>query len=371
MLKLASTQSARLLERPSAPQATPEFRVIGAQPIARWIAANTQPIFELVSQAYLAYAQGKALNPDSYFLRFPDQPHNRIIALPASLEQGAAEQPVAGIKWIASFPDNVAAGLDRASAVFILNDRRTGYPLACLEGSLISAVRTAASAVIGAHYLHGSDRIKRLGVVGCGLIALNVIDFLRRMGWQIDAVSLIDHDIARAHALARQQPLSGIACTGGSHIGAIAECDMVLFATSAGAPHVHDPALFAHKPTVLHLSLRDLAPAVILSAQNVVDDVQHCLKAQTSLHLTEQREGHCGFIAGNVAELIGAAITPDFRRPRIYSPFGMGMLDLALAQAIWRSSADEEVLRYPDFFPVPYGQHPTNEQPDQPVRQHA
>ena len=40
----------------------------------------------------------------------------------------------------------------------------------------------------------------------------------------------------------------------------IRRSDLVVFATVAGAPHVHDPAWFAHDPLVLHVSLRDLAP---------------------------------------------------------------------------------------------------------------
>ena len=55
-----------------------------------------------------------------------------------------------------------------------------------------------------------------------------------------------------------------------------------MFATVAAAPHVHDPAWFAHNPLVLHVSLRDLAPEVLLGSTNVVDDVEHCLKADTS-----------------------------------------------------------------------------------------
>jgi hypothetical protein len=45
------------------------------------------------------------------------------------------------------FPENTASGLPRASAVVILDDHTTGCPFACPEASVISATRTAASAL--------------------------------------------------------------------------------------------------------------------------------------------------------------------------------------------------------------------------------
>ena len=103
--------------------------------------------FEAVEAAYRLHAAGKSVNPNSSFLRYPNNPTARIIALPAHL---GGKVKKSGIKWISSFPANRAGNLARASAVQILNDATTGYPLACIEASLISATRTAASAVLAA-----------------------------------------------------------------------------------------------------------------------------------------------------------------------------------------------------------------------------
>jgi len=316
---------------------------------------NNHPreIVDLVKAAYVLHSTAQALNPDSYFLCFPSEQKNRIIALPASLEDQA---PVAGIKWIASFPDNIEEGLDRASAVLIINDRKTGYPRACLEGSVISAGRTAASAAVGAHYLHPTPgEIKRLCVVGCGLIAYQSIELLVNLGWKIGTLSVVDTSEQRGKTFAKKcKEAFGLHAEADFLERAVPQSDMVLFATSAGTPHVVDPAMFRHAPTVLHMSLRDLAPEVILAAQNLVDDVDHCLKAQTSLHLTEQHIGSWSFVACKAADLIAGRVLPDRTRARIFSPFGMGILDLAVARAILNDLDDAGANVIPDFFPVPY-----------------
>ncbi|MZG42267.1 hypothetical protein F6X34_04910 [Dickeya dianthicola] len=113
---------------------------------------------------------------------------------------------------------------------------------------------------------------------------------------------------------------------------------MIILATSAVTPHIHDPKLLSHNPTLLHISLRDLGEDIILNADNYVDDSSHAIKAKTSLHITQEVTGNNDFIKGNIADLIKGRVIPNYNRPRIYSPFGMGMLDIALATRILRVS---------------------------------
>jgi len=128
-------------------------------------------------------------------------------------------------------------------------------------------------------------------------------------------------------------------------------CDVILFTTVAGAPHVTDPALFEHNPLVLHLSLRDLAPEIILASQNVVDDVEHVMKANTSPHLAEQQTGDRSFVTGTLAEIVMGERSVDRSRPIVFSPFGMGILDVAVGKWVYdQAVAGGLDQRLSDFF---------------------
>src|SRR5947207_7949547 len=167
-----------------------ELAIINGKTVFDIVHAHRAECIRIVREAYLAHAEGKSVNPDSYFLQFPEKPDCRIIALPAFLGDGFG---VAGLKWIASYPANIQRGFPRASAVLVLNNYETGYPFAILESSIISAARTAASAALAADGLSGrSRRTPSLGIVGTGFIARYVYDFLVDTGWAIEEVRLYD-----------------------------------------------------------------------------------------------------------------------------------------------------------------------------------
>ena len=291
---------------------------------------------ELVEFTYRLHSTGQSVNPPSYFLRFPDRPTSRIIALPASI--GGPLQ-VDGLKWISSFPENVSAGIPRASAVLILNDHATGYPFACLESSIISATRTAALAASAADWLsRGRGRPARAGFVGVGLIARYIHTFLAATGWSFDQIGV--HDISADSAAGFRGYLEQSGTT--SRISVyddpgelIRSSDLVVFATIASEPHISEPAWFRHNPLVLHVSLRDLAPEILLASANFVDDVEHCLKAGTSPHLAEQRTGRRDFLDGTLGDVMAGAVPVPAGRPVIFSPFGLGVLDLAVGKYVY------------------------------------
>lgn len=321
---------------PDAAVPVPSFAVIPGEQVSKALQGREGEIVALVEDAYRLHCAGDSVNPPSYFLRFPDRPSARIIALPASV---GGSYRVDGLKWISSFPGNVAAGLPRASAVLILNDHDTGYPFACLESSIISATRTAAMAASAAGWLtRERPRPTRAAFLGTGLIARYIHTFLARTGWAFEQIGVHDVSLDSARGFEQYLQRTGDAArvtVFDTPEELIRRSDLVVFATTAGHPHIGDLAWLSHNPIVLHISLRDLAPEVLLGCTNVLDDVEHCLKADTSPHLTEQLTGSRDFIAGTLHDVMSGGLTLPLDRPVVFSPFGLGVLDLTVGKFVY------------------------------------
>jgi 2,3-diaminopropionate biosynthesis protein SbnB len=329
----------------------PQFAIIPGAQVQRVLQDREQEMVELVAATYGLHAAGDSVNPPSYFLRFPDRPSSRIIALPASL--GGANH-VDGLKWVSSFPENVASGIPRASAVLILNDHDTGYPFACLEASIISATRTAALAAVAADQLsRGRERPTRIGFVGVGLIARYIHTFLAGTGWSFDEIGVYDlstDSAAGFQGYLEQSDTAGQVNLYDSAEKLIRSNDLVVFATVAAQPHVSDLSWFDHNPVVLHVSLRDLAPEILLASTNIVDDIDHCLKANTSPHLAEQLTGNRDFLLGTLDDVMAGRVTVPADQPVIFSPFGLGVLDLAVGKYVYDNVASSGELQIIDDF---------------------
>ena len=345
----------------------PTFSLVTGEAVAEILAADLAAARDLVVGVYVRVAGGGIVNPPSLFLRPDADRPERFIALPAALaEPGRA----VGLKWIGSFPGNVDGGLPRASAVVILNDPDTGYPLACLEGAVISATRTALSAVVGAEALVARPgEADRLAVVGAGVIARRTLGTLVACGWRLGCVAVFDVRADRAAALAGELAAGRLGTglgggpTGeragrgvdaravGSPAEAVDGADLVLVATTATSPWFDDPALTRPGATVLHLSLRDVTPETMAACDHVVDDPTHAAREGTSLELAIRHGGLDPAAVLPIGALLSGAAKRDPGRPVVYSPFGLGSLDVALADLVLTRARERGLtIEVPGFF---------------------
>jgi ornithine cyclodeaminase len=323
------------------PQDQSEVAILRGEEVSSLLDGREREIMELVRAAYEAHQQAESSLPHSLFLPFPNQPRNRIIALPAYLGGGFE---VAGVKWIASFPNNLEAGMDRASAV-------------------ISAKRTAASAAVAAKYLVAGPEVRGVGFVGCGLINFEIARFLLAQFPSLDSFTLYDKSPEHAALFAEKcralAPRVEVAVAGGLD-EVLAGSRLLSFATTALEPFVHSLEACQPGTVVLHISLRDLLPEVILKCVNVVDDVDHVCRARTSVNLAEQLVGNRDFINCTLAEITSGAVEPPRAQETVtvFSPFGLGVLDLALAQYVSGLAREQGTgLALKDFLPPAWRDH--------------
>ena len=214
-----------------------------------------------------------------------------------------------------------------------------------------AGVLTADLAEIFSH--PGQVRQARAGFFGTGLIARYIHTFLAATGWSFDQIGVHDLSAGSAAGFRGYLERSGTASRITVHDAPgqlIRSSDLVVFATIAGQPHVSDLSWFEHNPLVLHVSLRDLAPEIVLASANIVDDIGHCLKASTSPHLAEQLTGNRDFVSGTLDDVMAGRVTVPAGLPLVFSPFGLGVLDLAVGKYVYDQVARSGGLHVVDDF---------------------
>jgi len=334
-----------------------EILLLKGDEIFNLFQGREKEVMEAVKDAYVIHRKGDSCLPHSSFVRFPNKEKERIIALPAYL---GGRFDIAGMKWIASFPGNLEKGLERASAQLTLNSTETGFPMAFMESSIISAKRTAASAALAGDYLRADLPVKTVGLVGCGLINYETVRFLLAARPEIETVRVFDLSrergdqfISKCHELSSDIQYEFVGSLG----EILGQSDVVALATTAVKPYISDLSACDPATVILHTSLRDFTANVILEADNLVDDVDHVMRAATSVHLAEQEVGHRDFIRCEIADVFTSdqAPRPDDSKIRIFTPFGLGVLDLALAKMIYELASEQgKGTAMDSFMPAPW-----------------
>ena len=329
-----------------------EIKIIKANDVSFILEKREKEIMEIVADAYVEHEYGISSLPHSIFLRFPENKRNRIIGLPAYL---GGEYNVAGMKWISSFPANTGRNIERASAVLLMNELDTGHVKAILESSIISAKRTAGSAAIAARLLHSNKNEDTIGFVGCGRINEEMYRFMRVVFPALKKIIIYDLSVERAKKFLEIVKLTDEVETEivNSVSEVLAAAPLIIFATTAGGPYVFDSTECNEKSTILNISLRDFDPEVVLKFDNVVDDLDHVCRENTSIHLTANKTGNTDFVRCGIADVINNKQPGRIDgKPVMFSPFGLGVLDLALGKYVLEKADRNEIgTVIESFFP--------------------
>jgi 2,3-diaminopropionate biosynthesis protein SbnB len=303
---------------------------------------------EAVTAAFALHARRETVQPLKPYLRWRPDGHiaDRIIAMPAYV---GGDRPVAGLKWIGSKHDNPErAGVERASALIVLNDPDTHYPVAVMEGALISAARTAAITAVAAHHLARPEFVS-LACVGCGPIGRHQVLTLLEQFPSVGTVWLYDVKetaaVGLAEALAVAHPKVDVRIAADAET-AVRAGDVVVTATIAEKPWL--PAAWLSPGSFLsNVSIMDAATDVFLSADKVVvDDWDQCNREGKIIH---QLTAEGSFSRERLhAELGQIVIGERSGRERddeviLLNSMGMAVIDVACAKAVYDRAVEAKI----------------------------
>lgn len=180
-------------------------------------------IIEAVEKGFQELGQGRAEMPPKPGIHPGPGDDNFIHAMPAYIPALQA----AGLKWVSGYPGNPAKGLPYISGLLILNEPETGMPLAVMDCTWITAMRTGAASAVSAKYLARPDS-STIGILACGvqghanLEAMHVLFPLRE-------VVTYDVDTAQAETLAAFAETLGLDATVADEPqAAVSDCDLVV-----------------------------------------------------------------------------------------------------------------------------------------------
>lgn len=312
-------------------------------------AASTVDPLLVVERALQLHADGQTTLPEEAYLpwRTSDGRFARSLALP-----GAAwgARSAIGLKVINSSLGNVERGLRRAHGLTLLFDQETARPYAILEAEHLSTLRTAAYTAVSVAHL-ANRPVRRVGIIGCGSIGLAHVDLISAM--EPDAAFVMfDQDLTRAEqARAQLGSCSVSAVTVPTARTAVEGADVVVTATTTTHGYIpHD--WIEPGALVAHVSLDDLLPDAVARADlvfvddwNLVrDDARRLLgRMYRSGDLLAPGTGPTGPVQGRPRSVDGTLADvisgrhpgrEDARAVIVSNPFGMGILDVALAAEV-------------------------------------
>jgi len=307
-----------------------------------------------VRAAFREMARRNVRMPPKVYLPLPHR--SDVRAMPAYLPRPGA----CGVKWVNVHPRNRRRGLPTVMAVIVMNDPRTGFPLAVMAGLLITKLRTAAAGAVAAHTLARRDS-RTVGLVGCGaqadvqLLALaQVLPLRQAVVW-----GSRPGEAARFCRRMRRH-LPGMTLTPcGSVEACVREADVVVTLTPSRRalvkrswlrPGVHINAIGADAP-----GKQELDPRILREALVVVDERTQAIHGGEINVAIRRGQFHPKDLHGSLGEILLGR-----RRGRrsaaemtVFDSTGLAVHDVAVGFAVVQRARRRGLGRRVAFFSSP------------------
>lgn len=293
---------------------------------------------ECVEKSFSLLDKGESMEPDPPMLMFGGQAGRRVTMHPAYV---GGDVDTVGLKWTPANPDNPRTiGMPRATAMNIINDPITGHPLAVMDGTIISAMRTGAVTAVGFKHLGRPDS-EVIGLLGTGVIARTQLMALKEVMNKITDVKVFDMlpDKARVWAEEVGQKFGLPVRAVGSAQEAVEDSDVVVGCTTVSADQRYvQPEWIKEGSLYSNISDNDATFETILQSDKVVVDGPRQFTIPVVMGLMA-KQGLISFeqVHGTIGEIVnGKEPGRESDEERIfYSCLGLGVHDIVNARRIY------------------------------------
>ena len=280
-----------------------------------------EELIPAMEKALIDFSAGKVTQPVRSVIAV-DPPGGFFGMMPALTLDGL------GIKIVTFYASNADRGIPTHMATIFLVDPETGTPLAVMDGTLITEMRTAAVSAAATKLL-GSPDAKVLAILGSGVQARSHVEALRLVR-NFEEIRVWSPTKAHAEQLAKE-----IGAKAMSAEEAVRGADVVVTATNSKTavlkgswlkPGCHVNAVGACRPDWRELDDEAMANIVFVdSREAAIKESGDVILSRTKIH-------------AELGEALAGKVPPRANETTVFKSLGMAVEDIAAALLVYESA---------------------------------
>jgi ornithine cyclodeaminase/alanine dehydrogenase-like protein (mu-crystallin family) len=296
-----------------------------------------EEVIALTEDVYRRVGEGKIECPTKVSVPLPGNDEKNmhwINTMPALLK----DESIVGMKWVNVTSANRLRSLPVTMAAILLNEAETALPLAYMDGTWITHVRTGASVAVGAKYFSRADA-KTATIIGAGSEGRSALESLVKVR-NIKKVNVVDinQDTAREYVKSESRKVNVDFEIFDNAEKGVAGSDMIILTTTSRKPIVKFDWVRKGDFICTISCMTDLDIAFIDGSDKFIVDDTHCalsrISAMAGLEVGEEK------LYANICQIASGKFKRRENDQEIitFAPAGMGAVDVAVAHLAYKKA---------------------------------
>ncbi|MEM4091029.1 MAG: ornithine cyclodeaminase family protein [Thermoplasmatales archaeon] len=305
---------------------------------------NPNLVLDAVEKTWIEYARGRVINPAKLSLDLGESGNwPNYNAYMNAMPSYVGWLDVAGLKWAGGFWNNI--DMPSISAMILLIDPKNGIFKSVMEGAEITAQRTAAQSVIGIKYL-ARKKSETVGIFGAGFQARNHIIMISS---RFPSLSFRIYDPKEGVARKLKEDLSGQIKNNIQIVNEPQQCadsDIVITLTSSRSPFFKPEWVRKGMLLMLLGSYQEALPETFFKVDKIIGDhIEQIMHRGALKNLVASGKIKESDIYGTIGEIASNIKTGRASEDEkiIFIPIGTGMLDVAVAELVYREAVSQKI----------------------------